>query len=302
MFALVLFTAAAAFSAVAGAFAQTINVAYAGSMGVVMDRALGPAFAQANNADYRGIGQGSYGLANLLASGQMRSDVFVSVSPGPMKVLIGKGLVKSATPIAGTAVVVAYNPKGRFAADFTAAAAGSKPWYSVLEEPGVRFGRTDPAIDPQGRNIIFAMLLAERYYNVPGLAKTILGDFENPAQIFTEASVLSRLEAGQLDAASAYQSSAFSQGLPFVTLPQQINLSDPSLAAAWYDKAQFALTKSDGTTQTLTSEPLAFYAAALTNAQSPSLAAAFVAFLQSPQAQTMLRDHGYGPPLGDPLH
>jgi molybdate/tungstate transport system substrate-binding protein len=42
--------------------AGVFRVAYAGSMGVVMDRFVGPAFAKANDVEFQGIGQGAYGL------------------------------------------------------------------------------------------------------------------------------------------------------------------------------------------------------------------------------------------------
>ena len=290
-----------AFGVAPAASAERIQVAYAGSMGVVMDRALGPAFARDNSVAYEGIGQGAYGLARLIVSRQIRPDVFVSITPGPMKILLEKGFIREAYPIASTEMVIAYNPRGRFAQQLDAAASGKRPWYEVLTLPGLRFGRTDPAVDPQGRNIIFTLLLAERYYHAPDLAGRVLGPIENPSQIFSEGSLLSRLEAGQLDAASGYRSAVLSHGLPFIALPAEINLSDARLADSWYDRASFTLELPDGRRETEHSEPLVFYAAPLQNAPNPSLAAAFVAYLRSPAAREMLRSHGYGEPRGKTL-
>ncbi len=289
------------FAAAPAASAERIQVAYAGSMGVVMDRSLGPAFARDQSVTYEGLGQGAYGLARLIASHQIRPDVFISITPGPMKILMKEGFVHTAYPIASTEMVIAYNPRGRFAEQLAAAASGKGPWYEVLTLPGFRFGRTDPAVDPQGRNIIFTLLLAERYYHLPDLAQQVLGPFENPAQIFSEGSLLSRLEAGQLDAASGYRSAVLSHGLPFISLPAEINLSDARLADSWYDGARFTLELPDGRREAEHSEPLVFYAAALQNTAHPSLAAAFVEFLRSPAAAEMLRSHGYGEPKGTAL-
>ena len=59
--------AALLLNATASAWAATpIRVAYAGSMGAVMDQKIGPAFAKAHDAEYQGIGQASYALAHLL--------------------------------------------------------------------------------------------------------------------------------------------------------------------------------------------------------------------------------------------
>ena len=85
-----------------------LRVAYAGSMGVVMDHDLGPAVARAQHASYQGIGQGSFALARLLAGRQMQADVFVGITPGPMKVVRQTGLADSAVPVASTRMVVGY--------------------------------------------------------------------------------------------------------------------------------------------------------------------------------------------------
>ena len=281
--------------------ADAFRVAYAGSMGVVMDRFIGPAFAKANGVEYQGIGQGAYGLARQLQGKLLQADVFIAITPGPIDILKKAGMIGTAVPVASTQMVITYSPKSRFVSEFEAAAQGKKPWYEVLQTPGLRFGRTDAAIDPQGQNIIFTMLLAQNYYAQPGLADRILGGYQNPQQIFTEASLLSRLEAGQLDASSGYLSAARSHHLPFIKLPDEINLGNPGMGAKWYKAVQFSIKLPSGKQATLSTQPLVFYAAVLKNSKQPALAGKFVQFLQSPEGQKMLGDNGYSPPMGGPI-
>jgi molybdate/tungstate transport system substrate-binding protein len=198
-------------------------------------------------------------------------------------------------------MVIAYSPKSKFVPDFEAAAQGKKNWYEVLQTTGLRFGRTDPATDPQGQNIIFTMLLAQNFYQQPGLAERILGGYQNPQQIFTEPSLLSRLEAGQIDASSGYLSATRSHYLPFVTLPDEINLSNPDMEAKWYKNVQFTITPPSGKEATLNTQPLVFYATVLKDSKQPALAEKFVQFLQSPEGQKLLDDNGYSPPKGGPI-
>ncbi len=278
-----------------------LRVAYAGSMGVVMDQALGPAFASANNAAYQGTGQGAYALARLLAAKQMQADVFVSVTPGPIRVLQQAGLVHTAVPIASTRMVIAYSPRSRFASSLADAAQGRGKWYEILQSQGLRFGRTDPLTDPQGQNIVFTMELAERYYHVPGLARAVLGPIVNPAQIFAEPSLLSRLEAGQIDASSGYHSAVASHRLPYVPLPGEINLGDPAYEAEWYSRTSIALPQPNGPDKVVRPQPLVFYAAVLEDAPTPELGRRFVDFLTSAQGQDLLRRHSYDPPKGGAL-
>ena len=279
------------------AFAATIRVAYAGSMGAVMDQQIGPAFEKEYKVTYQGIGQGSYALAHLLDSKQMRADVFISITPGPMRILVKDRLAMQAIPIASTRMVIAYSRKSSHAERFEAAASGKEVWYKLLELADVRFGRTDPATDPQGQNIIFTILLAERYYHQPGLAAKILGPWRNTRQIFTEPSLLARLESGQLDASSGYLSAVLSQHLPYISLPPQIDLSDPAYFDSWYSKVSFTLDGSGGRVINAKPQPLVFYAAVLTNAESPGVAAKFVEFIAGKAGQRLLRENGYDAPV-----
>ncbi|GAC1650384.1 MAG: tungstate ABC transporter substrate-binding protein WtpA [Gemmatimonadaceae bacterium] len=281
--------------------ARPLRVVYAGSMGVVMDRFIGPAFADANGVEYQGIGQGSYGLARQLEAKLLQADVFVAITPGPIEIVKKAGLIGPAVPVASTEMVIAYSPRSKFAHEFEAAARGRKRWYEVLTVPGLHFGRTDPATDPQGQNIIFTMLLAQTFYRQPGLADRILGGYQNPKQIFTEPSLLSRLDAGQIDGASAYLSAARSHHLPFIELPDEINLSNPEMNATWYKTAQFNIKLSSGKEATLNTQPLVFYATVLKDSKQPALAEKFVRFLQGPEGQRILKDNGYSPPKGGPI-
>lgn len=281
--------------------ADNINVTYAGSMGVVMDKYLGPTFAQQHKLNYQGQGQGAYGMANLLASKKVVADVFVSITPGPIDVLKKAGLVDTSIPVASTRMVIVYNPKGKYAQQFEAIKdnkAGAEPWWKVLQTPGLHFGRTDPATDPQGQNIIFTMLLAEKYYHQPGLTKKVLGETTNPQQVLAEGGLLTRLEAGQVDAASGYESATRSAKLPYIVLPDEINLSNPDMSAQWYDTVSFTIKDSAGKEKTLHTQPLVFYAAVLKNAPNPKAAKEFIAFMKSTEGQKIFQENGYDKPKG----
>lgn len=273
------------------ALAQTtpLDVAYAGSMTSLME---GPvkAAAERRGIAFQGRAQGSNALANLIASGSLRPDVFVSVTASPMRTVLAAGKAKTAVPVARTSMVIAYSPRGPLAAQLGAAGKrGAAPWWRVLETPGTRFGRTDPGTDPQGRNIIFVMQLAAAYYAQPDLAQRILGADQNPAQIFEEPTVEARLQSGELDAAAAYRLQPAAFGLPYVALPAQIDLSDDRRRAD-YERATLAL---DG--KTYHPEPLVYYAAVLDDAAHPQQAAAFVAFLAGSDGRELLRRANYDP-------
>lgn len=275
-----------------------LTVAYAGSMGTVMDRHIDPTFDQQHQVEIHGIGQGAWGLAHLIADKKLHADVFISVTPGPMQFLIKKGLVNKAIPIASTQMAIAYSPKSRFAHQFSLAAQDKKRWYKILEKPGVRFGRTDPLTDPLGRNTILCFQLAGIYYQKPNLIKKILGSQRNPRQIFTETSLLSRLESGQIDAAAGYLSAIKSYQLPYIQLPGEINLGNPRLMEQWYSRAGFNIKNQKGHTTYVKPQPLVFYAARLEDTPNPKLSRLYVHFLEQSHAQKLFRENGYNRPKG----
>jgi molybdate/tungstate transport system substrate-binding protein len=282
---------------VAGAAALTVpglsqdltplDVAYAGSMGSMMEGPVKAAVAKTLGIAMRGRAAGSDALAKLIVGGTIPVDVFVPVTPGPMQTVITAGKAAHGVPIARTEMVIAYSPKSQFADAFKA-----QPWYEVLMMSGVRFGRTDPATDPQGRNIIFTMQLAETYYKVPGIAKKILGDDVNPSQIFAEPTVEARLQSGELDAASAYRIQPGPFNLPYVTLPDEINLGNQSMHEA-YQAASLTLAG-----KTYHPQALVYYAGAITGAPHADKAAAFVQWFTSGEGQEILKQFAYDSPSG----
>jgi molybdate/tungstate transport system substrate-binding protein len=187
-------------------------------------------------------------------------------------------------------MVIAYSPKSRFAGVFDAASKGKADWWKILQQPGLRFGRTDPVVDPQGRNIIFTMMLASKMYNQADLVTKILGETINDKQIFQEQTVEARLQSGELDAASAYKIQPGPFNLPYITLPKEINLSGQNVAADHPD-----VTLSVGG-KTYKPEALIYYALVLKDAPNPKGAAAFVEWLKGAEGMAILRKFSYDPP------
>jgi molybdate/tungstate transport system substrate-binding protein len=288
--------ASLAFSACpAGAQPMTpLDVAYAGSMGSMMEGPIKAGAAQTLHIEMHGRAQGSDALAKLIVAGSIAADVFVPVTPGPMMTVLKAGKASVGTPVARTEMVIAYSPKSKYAQQFADAAAGKRgamPWWQILQQRDFRFGRTDPTVDPQGRNIIFTLQLAEAHYRQPGLAQNILGQTINPAQIFSEPTVEARLQSGELDAAAAYKIQPGPFNLPFVHLPAEINLGSDALRHRY---AQQSLEIGGVTRRP---EPLIYYAAVLDASAHKDKALAFVNWLTG-GGQSVFRQYFYDPPAG----
>jgi molybdate/tungstate transport system substrate-binding protein len=271
-------------------YTQTVSVLYAGSLASVMENGIGPAFMKATGYTYQGEAQGSLGGAQMIRDHLRTPDVFISADPlVNLNLLMGTqngNAIKWFIVVASSQLVLAYNPQSRFAPKFQAAAANRLPWYEVLETPGVRFGRGDPRIDPKGYRTLFLFSLAGKYYHRDEIPK-LLGDPENPAQVFPEVVLLARVESGQFDAGIFYKHEILIHKLPYLEFPSEINLGDPRFKDLY---AQEHYTTSGG--KNIAGTPILFTVTIPESARHHDAALVFVRFLLT--SGDLLRQFGFG--------
>jgi molybdate/tungstate transport system substrate-binding protein len=258
---------------------NTVSVLYAGSLATALENGLGAAFSKATGHAYKGEAQGSLGAARMIHDHLRSPDVFISADPTVNETVLmgdknGK-LVSWYSTMAASQLVLAYNPKSPFADKFKAAAAGTIPWYEVLQIPGVHFGRGDPSTDPKGYRTLFLFDLAGKHYRKPEIP-AMLGDPMNPAQVFPEIVLLARVESGQFDAGIFYKHEIVAHHLPFITFPPEINLGDPKFAR-FYAEATYQLPSGDR----VTGAPIIFTITIPRTVSHPAAAEAFVRFMLS---------------------
>src|SRR5271165_5192235 len=151
------------------AVSGTANVAYASSLTFLNEKVVAPAFEAATGYSYSGYANASGTLEADIAAGEIHPNVFQSVGSDNITPLEPK-ITNWYIQYAGTSMVVAYNPKSKYASQFKAIADGSEPLknlFTLLQTPGLKLGRTDPNVDPQGRDFIYMLELAQAYYHLP---------------------------------------------------------------------------------------------------------------------------------------
>jgi molybdate/tungstate transport system substrate-binding protein len=227
------------------------NVAYASSLQYLNTQVAGPAFTKVTGYKFVGTSGAAGTLSSEIAANDLPgTNVFESVGSDNITPLEPR-FTKWYVQYAGNKMVVAYNPSSKYAPQFEAIASGKKPLrdlFTLLETPGLKLGRTDPNVDPQGRYFIEMLELAQMYYHLPsGTVTKIIGSPLNSStssQIYAESSLDSVLQAGELDAASAYYTQAIELHLHYIALPTMINLGSAA-DAAYYSKA--TITTTNGT-------------------------------------------------------
>jgi len=153
--------------------------------------------------------------------------------------------------------MIGYNPRSKFAADFK-----KKRWDQVLQEPGIRIGRTDPKLDPKGAFTVEMVTKAADLYHQPDLVQKILGAPENPEQVLPEETLVGRLQSGQLDAGFFYTTETSDLKIPALQPAPELKIN-----------ASYTLT-------------------VLSDAPNSAGATRFVNFLLSAKGRELLKQHG----------
>ena len=161
-------------------------------------------------------------------------------------------------------------------------------WYRVLAEPGVHIGRSNPAADPSGYQLLQMLKLAQAYYHDPSLSASVLRNSPDSSVAGIETSLIAALQSGQIDYLAVYRSDALQNGFKYINLPPQISLSDPALA-----KTYATVTTQGATGSAVKGKPIIYGLTVPSNAPDPGLGEQFVQFVIGPKGQAIMRANGF---------
>jgi molybdate/tungstate transport system substrate-binding protein len=181
-------------------------------------------------------------------------------------------------------IVLAYTPRSRGASDLPRGR-----WWEVLERPGVQVGRSDPNTDPSGYRTLLVWQLAARYYGVPDLEARMLR--ASPARNVRprEADQVALLQAGELDYIWTYENLAAIMSLPYLKLPDAVDLGNLADSTAYAVASTRVVGKRVGDTITVRGRPILFGVSVPRASGNAALAERFVAYLLSPEGRRILR-------------
>jgi molybdate/tungstate transport system substrate-binding protein len=181
-------------------------------------------------------------------------------------------------------MVVAYTDRSKRSHEITAS-----NWTQILQRPDVEVGRTDPNLAPVGYRTLLMFDLAERYYKQSGLAASLLRHAPERNLRPNAAELAALLAAGELDYIYDYQSVAESNGFHFITLPDAINLGDPTRAGEYARATVRVRGASPGTTAQFAGQPIVYGLSVPRDAPHSAAAARFLEYLLSANTLQTLR-------------
>jgi molybdate/tungstate transport system substrate-binding protein len=195
-------------------------------------------------------------------------------------------------------IVIAYTDKSKYSKEIK-----SDNWMDILQRKDVIYSRSDPDSDPCGYRTIFTFILAEKYYNRPGLSEKMSAknkDYIRPKEV----DLVALMESNAIDYMFQYKSVAIQHGLKYLELPKSINLSDPSKAELYTTVSTEVAGNKPGVKMKVTGDYINYSITILDKAPQREEAIKFLLFLVSPESLDIFRISGQEPistPIAEPF-
>ena len=184
-------------------------------------------------------------------------------------------------------LVLMYGPKSKFAGEIN-----KDNWFEILKRPGVRYGYSNPDLDPAGYRTLLHWQLAENYYHRPKLYQELKAGVPDKNIRPKSVELVALLQSGELDYIYGYRSVAEQNNLQFVTFPPEIDFSDPAKADFYANASVEVSGKSPGEKIKVKGLPILYGLTIPRSAPHGDLAEEFVEFMCSPEGQAIMqRNH-----------
>lgn len=183
-------------------------------------------------------------------------------------------------------IVIAYNKKSE-SSDII----NDGNWYRILADDDVVYGRADPNADPCGYRSVMMFRLAERFYEQEGLADRLTSKDRNMIRP-KEVDLVALLETGALDYIIQYKSVCEQHGLDYISLPPEINLSDPGFEDLYNSVSVEITGDSPGETVSIRGSSMIYGITMLYDAPEREAATAFLEYFLGEEGRSVLAANG----------
>jgi molybdate/tungstate transport system substrate-binding protein len=253
---------------------QHITIFHAGSLSRPLQQ-IAKAF-EAKNSGVTVImeGSGARVVARKVIEQQHSCDIVASADYTIIDDFLKPEYARFNIRIARNRLVLSFTEKSQYADQIN-----EDNWFEILLKTGVKYGHTDPELDPGGYRARLCWQLAEKYYHQSGLNERLIANLL-PANILTDRTLIrSRIAGGELDYFFGYESTARQNGYRFINLPDAINFSSDKYAA-YYQQAELQLAgKRPGTSMRVTGQPIIYGITLVETAPNREQAIQFLEFL-----------------------
>ncbi len=267
------------------------------------------------NADNTGTEMGVYTGASVtmiekVTKKNQKADIVASADAYLIPDLMFPDNASWMLSFARNAMVIAYNnTTSDYGQEITA-----ENWFEVLDRPNVSYAINDPTTDPGGYRSFMTIKLAEEHYGQDDIFQTLVGDHSNittseaggvttidvsspepdgSTMVVPKAGdpgYIDQLKTGKVDYIFTYRSNAVQNGFNYLTLPPEIDLSDPTQEAT-YSTVQ--VLRPGGATEEGMS--ITYGITVPTSALRPDMGENFIRLLTGPEGSAVLSSQGFTP-------
>ena len=206
-------------------------------------------------------------------------------------------------------MTLAYSETSRYADEIN-----EENWYEILHRPDVKWGFSNPNLDPCGYRTPMVIQLAEAEYGDDALFESLVSDYcsitvsEVDGVYIIDSSMealapdtdkisirdksvelISLVESGGLDYAFEYSSVAKQHGMMYLDLPESIDLSELAYADA------YSTVKVEKISGTSTGKPIVYGVTVPSNALHPEYGALFIQYMIDDTGDSVFTELGQPP-------
>jgi len=137
-------------------------------------------------------------------------------------------------------------------------------------------------------------MLAEKYYNIPGLTQKMVSknkEYIRPKEV----DLVALLESNAIDYMFQYKSVAIQHKLKYIELPKEINLSDPFKNDIYSTVSLDVAGSKPGSKIKVTGDYINYSLTVLDKAPQKEEAINFLEFLLGPEGMKIFKDNGQDP-------
>lgn len=307
---LVLILAVSGYFVLQGGSKRELKIFHAGSLNLMLAEAEEKYEAEHPGIDILREASGSIMAVRKISDLGKKADLVMVADVSVIQTYLVPKYADWSIVFASNEVVLAYTDKSKYASEIN-----GDNWYEVLMREGVKFGFSNPNLDPCGYRSLAALYIASKYYGRTDVWTQLVKSYIRNVDVEENASgayilipasldyvsgeklvlrdksveLVQLLESGVLDYAFEYRNVAEEHGLKYVELPKDFSLSRPPsfnvyVVLYYGDQKRERTIKIDMIRYGLTI-PL--------NAENPDAAKDFVKWLLYGEGSQIIEKHGF---------
>ncbi len=218
---------------------ETITIFHAGSLTLPF-KIITNNFTKDTGIKVLTVSGGSRGLIRQVTELGKTPDILASADYRLIKEMMFPKYSDTLYEFATNRMVITMSPYSKWLKKIN-----SDNWYKIIEKKDFILAHSDPDIDPCGYRARMVLQLSEKFYNIKGFYTLIKNKIGSKWIRPKSVELLALLETGEIDGAFEYKSVSLQHKLPYVSLPDNVNLGNPKFDK-YYSQAKVILKGKKG--------------------------------------------------------